>query len=166
MFQFISFGSGSCGNCSYLSNGRDAVPLDAGVGVRTMKRYMREYGVKTTLLRGILLTHDHTDHTKAAGYLSSDFNLPVYATELVHEGILHNYHTTRKIDVERRMCIEKDEVLQLGSLRITPFLIPHDSAENVGYCIESDGEVHADDRHWLCDRYRSFVHPSQQLSGD
>lgn len=141
MFQFISFGSGSCGNCSYLSNGRDAVLIDAGVGIRQLKRYVREYGLRTSLLRGILLTHDHTDHTKAAGYVSADYNLMVYATKLVHDGIVGNYHTTRKIDIERRVCIEKDKVLQLGSLRITPFHVPHDSADNVGYCIESDGEV-------------------------
>lgn len=141
MLQFISFGSGSCGNCSYLTNGRDAVLIDAGVGIRQLKRYFREYNVRTSLLRGILITHDHADHVKAAGYVSSEFRLKVFATEKVHEGMLRNYHTTRKVDAEWRVNFEKDETFRLGSLSITPFCLPHDSAENVGFCIESDGEV-------------------------
>ncbi|MBR3442966.1 MAG: MBL fold metallo-hydrolase [Bacteroidaceae bacterium] len=141
MLQFISFGSGSCGNCSYLTNGKDAVLIDAGVGIRQLKRYFREYNVRTSLLRGILVTHDHADHTKAAGYVSAEYKLKVYATEKVHEGMVRNYHTTRKVDVEWRTNIETDAPMHLGSLSITPFVLPHDSAENVGYCIESDGEV-------------------------
>ena len=141
MLQFISFGSGSCGNCSLLTNGRDSILIDAGVGIRHLKKFFREYGVKTQLIRGILITHDHTDHTKAAGYVSADYGFKVYATQRVHEGMLRNYHTTRKVDGHYRVDIEKDKVLQLGSLSITPFHIPHDSADNVGYCIESDGEV-------------------------
>ena len=140
MLQFISFGSGSCGNCSLLTNGRDSVLIDAGVGIRHLKKFFREYGVKTQLIRGILITHDHTDHTKAAGYVSADYDLRVYATHKVHEGMLRNYHTTRKVDAQYRVDIENDVVLQLGTLSITPFHIPHDSADNVGYCIESDGE--------------------------
>jgi len=37
--------------------------------------------------------------------------------------------------------VKKDETFQLGSLRITPFDIPHDSNDNVGYCIESGDKV-------------------------
>ena len=98
MLQFISFGSGSCGNCSLLTNGRDSVLIDAGVGIRQLKKFFREYGVKTQIIRGILITHDHTDHTKAAGYVSADYGFKVYATNRVHEGMLRNYHTTRKVD--------------------------------------------------------------------
>lgn len=141
MLQFISFGSGSCGNCSFLSNGRDAVLIDAGVGIRQMKRYFREYGVNPQLIRAILITHDHSDHIKAAGYVSAEYRLKVYATAKVHEGMMRNYHTTRKVDAEWRTNLIEDETIQLGSLSITPFVLPHDSAENVGYRIVSDGEV-------------------------
>ena len=29
--QFASFGSGSSGNCAYLGNSRQGIPIDAGV---------------------------------------------------------------------------------------------------------------------------------------
>lgn len=141
MLQFISFGSGSCGNCYYVSNGVDAVLVDAGVGIRRLKRGIATYGVRTSLIRGLLITHDHADHIKAAGHVSSEYNLKVYTTEKIHGGMRHNYHAMRKVDVERAMAVEKDVAFEMGSLRITAFDIPHDSAENVGYCIESGNEV-------------------------
>ena len=42
MLKFKSFGSGSSGNCYYLSNGEDALLIDAGVGIRALKRYFKE----------------------------------------------------------------------------------------------------------------------------
>ena len=37
MLKFISFGSGSSGNCYYLSTATDALMIDIGVGLRTLK---------------------------------------------------------------------------------------------------------------------------------
>ena len=142
MLQFVSFGSGSCGNCSYLSNGQDAVLIDAGVGVRRLKRYIREFGLKTSILRGLLITHDHADHIKAAAQVANDYNLRVYTTASIHEGMRRNYHTVRKVDKEREVDVEKDEPFELGTtLQVTAFDIPHDSTENVGFSFRSGDDV-------------------------
>lgn len=143
MLQFVCFGSGSSGNCSYVSNGTDAVLIDAGIGIRRLKRYMREYGLKTSLLRGLLITHDHADHIKAAGYVSNDLNLKVFTTAEIHEGMRHNYHTMRKVESVHDVNIEKGVTFELGTtLKVTAFPLPHDATDNVGYFIESaDGET-------------------------
>lgn len=141
MLQFISFGSGSSGNCYFLSNGSDALMIDAGVGIRRLKKYIREYGLKRSLLRALLITHDHADHIKAAGYISTDFDLKVYTTDMIREGMARNYHAMRKVEHHRFYEVRKDVPFQIGSFHITAFDIPHDSTENVGYCIESDDEV-------------------------
>ncbi len=141
MLQFISFGSGSCGNCYFISNGIDALMIDGGVGIRRLKKYMREYGVHRSQLRGMLITHDHADHIKAAGYVSTEFDLRVFTTEKVREGMMRNYHAMRKVESSRICEVKKGETFQLGSFRITPFDIPHDSNDNCGYCIESEDKV-------------------------
>lgn len=140
MLQFLSFGSGSSGNCYYLANDNDALLIDAGIGVRKVKHLMRDYGLNPTKLRAMLITHDHADHVKAAGVLSADLSLPVYATQPVHEGIRHSYRFYRKIDDINVKFITKDEEFTIGSFHITAFELPHDSAENVGYSIRTDNE--------------------------
>lgn len=141
MIEYISFGSGSCGNCSYLSNGKDAVLIDAGVGIRRLKKNIRAYGIKTNLLRAILITHDHADHIKAAAQVAAEYNIGVYATRKIHDGMRHNNHTMRKVDADRQRDVEADVPFNIGSLNITAFPLPHDSTENMGYSIATDDGV-------------------------
>ena len=40
MLRFISFGSGSSGNCYYICNERHGILIDAGIGIRKLKKYL------------------------------------------------------------------------------------------------------------------------------
>ena len=133
---FFSLGSGSCGNCYYLATDTDAIIIDCGVSLRRFKKSMLEYGMKVGKARGILITHDHADHIKAAGKVSKECGIPVYATPLVHEGMDRNWQNSVKVPEEQRRTVKMEEPFQLGEFRITAFPIPHDASENVGYYIE------------------------------
>lgn len=141
MLKFISFGSGSCGNCYYLSNGKEAILIDAGVGIRRVKRHLKDFGIVSNTIKGILITHDHADHIKGAGYISNELNIPVYTTQNVHNGISRNYHAFKKIDPKNIVAIEQDKPFMIGDFSITAFYIPHDATENNGYCIQCEGET-------------------------
>lgn len=133
---FFSLGSGSCGNCYYLATETDAIIIDCGVSLRRFKKNMLEYGMKVGKTQGILITHDHADHIKAAGKISKEYGIPVYATSLVHEGMDRNWQNSVKVPEENRRTVELGVPFQLGEFRITAFPIPHDASENVGYYIE------------------------------
>lgn len=133
---FFSLGSGSCGNCYYLSTESDAIIIDCGIGIRRFKKNLTEYGLKVSKIRGIIVTHDHADHIKATGKISKEYAIPVYATKLVHEGMDRNWQSTVKIPIENRQNIEAGKTFKIGPFVITPFTIPHDASENVGYHIE------------------------------
>ena len=139
MLKFISFGSGSSGNCYYLGTATDGLLIDIGVGIRTLKKHAKEYGISLGSVHRILITHDHADHIKSVGAFSYDFDVPVYATEKVHNGIDHNYCVQRKLALEHKKFLEPKVTIQLGEFMVTPFLVPHDANENVGYQIEAGG---------------------------
>lgn len=139
MLKFISFGSGSSGNCYMLFTATDALIMDAGVGARTLKKYFKDRGLSLHDVHHVVVTHDHADHIKAVGILSKDYNLPVYATEEVHAGIRRNYCVRKKVPPTLERPIRKDETLQLGEFEVTPFGVPHDSSDNVGYCVRCEG---------------------------
>ena len=141
MLKFISFGSGSSGNCYYLCTATDGLLVDIGVGLRTLKKHARDYGVNLSRVRKILITHDHADHIKSVGSFSHEYNVPVYATEKVHKGIEHNYCVQRKLLSEQKQYLEPGTTVRLGDFMVTPFSVPHDANENVGYKIEVDGTV-------------------------
>ncbi len=139
MVKFISFGSGSSGNCYYLATDNDALLIDIGIGLRGLRKYCKDYGVNLSGVHHVLVTHDHADHIKSIGSFSHDYSCPVYATREVHEGINRNYCVTKKVTAEKKKFIEKDQSFQLGDFQVTPFAVPHDSSDNVGYCIEVEG---------------------------
>lgn len=137
MLKFISFGSGSSGNCYYLSNEEksEAILIDAGVGIRRLKRFAKEYEIDLKTVKGIIITHDHADHVKAITNLINELHIFVYTTEKIFRGINSNY-TVKNIDSANVVFINKDEEFTIGSFQITAFQIPHDSTENVGYEIK------------------------------
>ena len=136
MIRFLSFGSGSSGNCYYLENDDNAIIIDAGVGIRKLKKWVKEYGINLSAVKGIIITHDHADHIKAAGYISIEQNIKVFATAAVHRGIRHNINAMKAIPAGNAIEIETDVPFSLAGFTITAFPIPHDSAENVGYSIQ------------------------------
>lgn len=139
MVRFMALGSGSSGNAYLLMTDSDNLMIDAGLGIRLLKKHFVNHQMKLTSLQRILITHDHADHVKSVGYISTDINIPVYATKAVHEGIYKNYCVKKKIPYDNQISIKKDETVQLGEFSVTPFHVPHDSQDNVGYTIEVEG---------------------------
>lgn len=138
MLKFISFGSGSSGNCYYLYTATDGLLIDTGIGTRTLKKYFKDYGLSIASVHNILITHDHADHVKCVGCLSGDFNIPVHTTQEVHDGIRRNYCVQRKVNEAFVRFVEKGVTFALGDFTVTPFGVPHDSTDNVGYYIECE----------------------------
>lgn len=139
MLRLISFGSGSSGNSYYLEADGGALLIDSGVGIRTIKKYIREYGLTPTYIRALLITHDHADHIKSAGCVADAYTLPVFTTQDVHRAILTGYATNHKIPAELCCKISKGETREMAPFRVTAFAVPHDSTDCIGYRIEAEG---------------------------
>ena len=65
--QFMSLASGSSGNCYYLATDHTAILIDAGIGIRTIKKVFKDRMLNLEGIQGVLVTHDHADHIKAVG---------------------------------------------------------------------------------------------------
>lgn len=142
MLKFISLGSGSSGNCYYLTTGTDGLFIDVGVGIRSLKKHLLNNGIRIQSdINNILITHDHADHIKAVGLLSAEYNMNVYATSEVHRGIVRNYCVHKPIPDPLIKVLECGVRIKVGEFYVTPFAVPHDSSGNVGYKIEAEGVV-------------------------
>ncbi len=138
--KFISLGSGSSGNCYLLQSGDTSILLDAGIGIRPLKKYLKDYGLSLEHdIAAVFVTHDHADHIKAVGSIANDYGKTIHATELVHQGIARNHCVTNKIPASRMAFLEKGRPVEIGSFCVRPFDVPHDSRDCVGYTVEADG---------------------------
>lgn len=133
--MFISFGSGSSGNCAYLGNGKEGILIDAGVDPDTVKAGMRDNGIDFKGVRGILITHDHSDHVRFAYKLLRKQNhMLMYATPRTLSGMLRRHSISSRIK-DYHKPIYKEHPFDIGEMRITPFETSHDGTDNVGFHI-------------------------------
>lgn len=139
MLNFICFGSGSSGNSYYLFTENTGLLIDVGLGIRKLKKYFHEFGLPMSKIKYILITHDHADHVKSVGKLSHELSIPVYATQDVFKGIDGNYCVKNKVDFNLRHFLHKENEIVLDDFCVTPFDVPHDSNDHVGYMISCEG---------------------------
>lgn len=134
-YSFFSLASGSNGNCYYLGNRHYGILVDAGIGVRTIKKRLKMYDIDISSIHAVLVTHDHWDHIKSVGNLGEKLSIPVYATRKVHRGIDSCRLVTEKLNGSR-YYFEKEIPFQINDFSITAFDVPHDSSDNSGFYFE------------------------------
>lgn len=138
MVSFLSLSSGSSGNCYFFTNGKTTFLIDAGVGPRICAKKLSEHGFSLSDVDFILVTHDHIDHIKALGIISSRYGKPVYTTVPLKEALLRNICTVGKLKGNIH-TFEPDDPFEICGVRITAFRVPHDATDAVGYHIVFEG---------------------------
>ena len=161
---FLSLASGSSGNCYYIGTTSYGILLDAGIGVRQIKKTLKDHGINFENIHAVLVTHDHADHIKSVGCLGETMCIPVYTTEQVHDGIRRSRYV-EEVLVHYRRVIEKRIPFLIHDFKITAFEVPHDSSDNVGYSIEYKDQtfVIVTDAGRITDTIREFVSKANHL---
>src|SRR6478752_2420893 len=76
-----SLNSGSNGNCYYVGNEDEAILVDAGISCREIEVRMKRLELSMSKVKGIFISHEHTDHIRGVRVLSKKYNLPIYITQ-------------------------------------------------------------------------------------
>ena len=136
MSLFISsLNSGSNGNCYYVGNGREAVLIDAGISCREVERRMRRLALDPQRLKGIFVSHEHSDHIRGIEVLSKKYQVPVYITA----ACLQN--SRLRLEPHLLMDYKGFEKIHLGSLCITAFPKHHDACDPYSFIV-NDEKIH------------------------
>lgn len=139
--RFMSFGSGSSGNCSYIGTPECGLLIDAGVDNNFVTRQLAANGIDIKTIRGILLTHDHSDHVRYAyAILRYNRHMRLYATPKAFNGLLRRHSMSRRIS-DYHAAIYKEIPFTVDKLTVTAFETSHDGSDNCGFCIEGPGAV-------------------------
>lgn len=138
--RLCSIASGSSGNCIYIGSDTTHILIDTGISKKKIEEGLDALGVKGEELKGIFITHEHSDHIQGLGVFSRKYKVPIYATPgtlkgikackslgKIEEGLYHEVHT--------------DEPLTVGDLKVCPFVISHDANEPSGYRVEHEGKA-------------------------
>ena len=132
-FQFCVLGSGSSGNSVAVWDDESLFLVDAGFSCKETVRRMDLAGLDVRELDTILISHEHSDHINGARVLHKRFSPRVLSTVPVHDWLDLKYAVITEPE------LEPGKVQNIGNFKITPFEVPHDASQTVGFKIQNNG---------------------------
>lgn len=162
---YISLASGSSGNSCYIGSRAGGVIVDAGIRADEIADKLDAAGISMRHVKGLLLTHDHSDHVKFSYNLLRTYrHLSLYCTPRVINGLLRRHSISRRIK-EYHTPIFKEIPFRVGDFDITAFEVHHDGSDNMGFSIDF-GDRHfvlATDLGEVSDRARFYMSRANYL---
>jgi len=123
--------SGSKGNCTYLSDDKTSILIDIGLPYKTLAQRAKYNNINLSGISAVITTHCHTDHCCGLLSFTKKHDIPLYSHQ---KGVEHLAYKTG-LDQSRISPFNKD--FNIGSLTVTPFMLPHDAPGCCGYSITS-----------------------------
>lgn len=133
--RVVVLGSGSSGNATAINDGHTTVLVDCGLSAREISRRMVMAGLEPSTVAAILVTHEHSDHTKGIDVFCRRYApaCEVLATKGTRSG------DSMTAFAERTSTLRAGEPLFVGGFEVLAFSTSHDAAEPVGYRVSSGG---------------------------
>ena len=133
--------SGSRGNTSLVESSQARILVDAGISCRETFKRLKSIGVDPRTISAILITHEHADHVGGLATLAKKLNVPVFMTGATHEAWKRSQRdeTGETKPLARFELFFAGRSFQVADITVTPFTIPHDAADPVGFTFRAEG---------------------------
>ena len=140
-------GSGSTGNAVLIVAGNTRVLVDAGLSAKEITRRLTLVGEDVHSLDGVLVTHEHGDHSGGLRVLLTSVDCPVYISAKTLDAYVSERFNVSNEEPRRRSTALRDRVEQIesskdfriGEIDFHPFTIPHDAVDNFGFTATHQG---------------------------
>lgn len=148
MLRLHVLASGSHGNASVVEDAETgrALLIDCGISKKAFLQRCSEAGFDPLRIEGVLVTHEHTDHTKGLGVVLRGLakmgaHPQVFADPSVVRASRDIADALASLDAQARPFDDSSE-LTLAGIDVFPFLTSHDAVASYGFRFEtSSGAV-------------------------
>lgn len=135
MLTVHSIASGSEGNSLLVSAGGTHILVDAGISARRITAALSSLGLTPGDIAGVLVTHEHSDHTAGLATLTKQYRLPLYASGGTAGALCARIpHAADVLHL-----LPRQGVLTLGDAQVTVFPTSHDAAESIDFRFDCGG---------------------------
>jgi phosphoribosyl 1,2-cyclic phosphodiesterase len=134
-FQVIA--SGSNGNCSVLHTDHGAILIDAGISRKRILDALETMNVPLSDIRGILITHAHSDHISGLAVLHDYIDAPVIAPPETLDELRKIEHKDPRFGktADRAIPLPLDQTIEYGGFSLRSHPIFHDIAGSTGFSV-------------------------------
>lgn len=130
--------SSSKGNSSFIGTEKGGVLIDCGVSFKRLLKALEVNNIPISAIRGVFITHEHTDHVSGLKMLTKHTSVTVYGQKRT----LQRLYDDGKIDPSSHIVDMTGKAIECGGCELTCFNTPHDTIQSCGYRITaSDGKI-------------------------
>ncbi len=115
-----------------LEAGKTRLLIDAGFSARQIRERLATLQRSVEDLDGILLTHEHGDHTRGLAVLCAKRQIPLYCNRLTREAVEAQLETT----FDCRLFVTGAS-FTVGEIGVDTFPVPHDAQDPVGFLLRT-----------------------------
>ncbi len=134
MIQFTILGSGSGGNAALVRCGSGLLLVDAGLSASQLTARLQVAGVDPSELQGILLTHEHGDHTRGLGVFTRKYQVPILANARTREVLKESITAAGLWKI-----VPCGGAFDFAGFSIETFRVPHDAVDPMGFVLRAGG---------------------------
>lgn len=127
--------SGSSGNCFFFQGNGSGFLIDAGISCKQIVNRLESMGKSIRDIKGIFITHEHTDHIRGLQQLCKQFRIPTYMTRGTFQ------YVKKMVDRELVNLIRPGELIIADQCVVTPFEKSHDALEPVSFKLSYGGKT-------------------------
>lgn len=132
--------SSSKGNSTYIGSKTSGILIDAGLSLRGFRQKMNFIGIEPSAIKGIFITHEHTDHIKGLKAIGALVGAPIYGSRETIESLIEK----NLVPVDAEIYEINKKTVELQDICIHAFSTPHDSVHSLGYTMQfCDGKTAA-----------------------
>ncbi len=132
--EICALASGSNGNCYYIGNDQEAILVDAGLSARQLQLRIRQCGLNESLIKAVLVTHEHSDHCRGVRVFSKRLGgIPIYLTKKTFLAM----HSSQR--PEKVVWFDPNMPFVIGGFEVFPFAKQHDAVEACSFRIGYGG---------------------------
>ncbi len=128
--KVATLGSGSRGNSVLVECGGTRLLVDAGFSGSELARRLDALGVAPETIDGIVVTHEHRDHTGGIGVAARRWGWPLFITRGTAAACASLLRGTEAV-----VHYEGEEPFRVGDLVIHPCATCHDAADPVAIAV-------------------------------
>ncbi len=132
--QAYTLFSSSKGNCAYIKYGKTELLIDAGASAKQINTSLQALGTDLSNIRGIFVSHEHSDHTRGLQVISKRLHIPIYT-----DPDCMNLIGINAPDAEGCLVpTYAGDRVEMDGLKILIYPTPHDSLRSFCYRIETE----------------------------
>ncbi len=123
--------SSSSGNCLCVASSDAIILIDVGVSTKSLLKFLQLAGLDYKKIKGIFITHEHSDHISGLYSATKFLKVPVYSSvKTLKELIFKNaiFKGTKILEIDKK-------TVNICDFFVSAFRVMHDSVDGIRFKI-------------------------------